>query len=431
MRRIFYAIWISCLSLLFLLENKLGNSSFSKPQEQVSFGIAEDSDWPQPKEIVDTNSYLLRRVEFTDDKPKHIWTTELNRLPEVKNTGPVDANTRFFLTFTDNSHLAVGLFFPLRVNGILPGRTPAQRSRTLILMVDGLTGKTLHFRGWNDFQGEPAVIDGYDMRPANTNELLVVVGNDVLRLSPELEVLAQRSLVRSAQEKHGLTYYDYWNLVASPAGNFALLIHKGLDECCENHWISTRNLADDKRLVGPNSLSSTLLMENGAIVFNTAGDAHHRLFASKLEHEGPPQLLCSSCGAVFTAFGKDLILLGLAQHSVSYIIVDIDGTEFYRTNLGHGADRVLQVSGSSATNRVALLCGSLRTSFLRGWRDTNRIVVLDADVKHKVVEIDSSGEGEHPGNDWQVFNTPRLALSPDGTRLAILRGSTLELLAIP
>ncbi len=148
---------------------------------------------------------------------------------------------------------------------------------------------------------------------------------------------------------------------------------------------------------------------------------------------GPSSQLWTSCGLVLKAFGSHLVLLALQHPRHTYAIIDENGKELWRERLGHGADRILGVSGSAAANRVAIPYGSLRNSIIHGWVTTDHIVILDADKKRRITEVDYPGKGEHIVSEWQVFNTTRLALSPDGRLLAVLRsdGDALELLAIP
>ncbi len=377
------------------------------------------------------STLILLSTASASDKPKRIWTADLNSASEVQKAGPVDENTHTFVTFVNQTHVAAALLFPLRVNGVWPERDETQRSHLLILILDAENGKVLHSRYWDDLKGEAASAHGFEVQVANSGELIVMVGNELLRLSSELEIRVQRTLPRTKEERNGLTYYDHWSLAASPVGRSALLVHRDIDRGCENHWISTDDLTDESVNPTPHCGSSPIVMTKDSAVFNVVQPRRHRPPLMKQDRAGVLQPLCTSCdGAVFSAFGKDLLLLGTG-HAASYAIIDLEGREICRGSHGFGADRILQTSGSSVANRVAFLYGSLRGSLFHSWRGSDKIIVVDADKKNEVASIHLSDKGTSIASEWKVFITPRLALSPDGKELAVLREHVLELMAIP
>ena len=363
-----------------------------------------------------------------NDKPKPIWAVDLSSAKEIEESGPLDPNTDVFVTFIDQTRIAVGLLFQIRIDAHQPGRPDNWKSHTLVLIVDAGSGKVLRSRSWEEFRGRPAAAEGFQMRPANSSEFLAMIGNDVVRLSSELDILARRTLPRTAQEKHALTYYDDWELVVSPGGDSALLVHRKLDGSAENHWISTKDLSDLTVTAAPDHFSWSNALADSTIVYNVAQRDLHRLLPWKQKGDGVVMPLCSSCqGRVLGAFGRNLIFL--AYDSASYTIVDTSGKEIYNRH-GSGVEGIGQLSGSSRANRAAFSYGSLRRSLFHGWHSADHIIVVDADAKREVARIDSSDEGKEIGN-WQLFNQLLLAMSPDGRRLAIMKGINLQLLAIP
>lgn len=378
---------------------------------------------------------FLSERSFSTDKltAKTAWTIDLKSIPDVEYPGPANLNTRSSVTFIDNKQIAVGIVVPLRVNGRWP-EIDQQRLCVLLFTIDSETGKILHRRVWDDFQGRPATERGLAMHPINSYELLVIVGDELLRLSSELETLSRRPLVPESAGRNSQMHYDNWDLVTSPKGDSAVLVHRNLDLSGKFHWISTRDLTDETVVApGPGYISSGAAFVNETMVFNQwQPDVHSgNTFRSMRTGETEPLCLSYPRTRVLGAFGNALVVLGM-RPAASYGIVDLDCHVLYRKHYGHGSDSIDYVSGSSKANRFAFTYGGLRASLIRGWYETNHIVVVDADTRRELLNIGVS-DYETTIGDWHVLigGTVRLALSPDGRSLAVLRGSTLQLVTIP
>jgi len=356
-------------------------------------------------------------------RPVRQWTVDLNSSPEVQKSGPIGMSTHTFVTYAGENRIAVGLLF----GADSATRRDEKRWRAVLLTVDPTAGKLLRSHIMDNFSGEGAALGTLEIGTANSGDLLAVYGNELLRFSPELEVVARRSLSSTVEERHGINYRDYWHLVVNSAGDSAMLFHVKLDRSMENHWISTKDLSD--QAVAPaRSRDWRMVLSGHAIVVNDLQGCS-ALFQDR---GAEPRCICRSCkgGAVLASFGHGLVFLGRGP-AASYTIVSVRGDKVLDRSKGFGADSIGEVSGSAGSNRVAfVLSGALRLSLFNGWGSHSGVIVVDADLKREVANIDFRDHGQMV-KDWQVFSNVSVAMSPDGKGLAVLTGHSLVHWAIP
>jgi hypothetical protein len=378
---------------------------------------------------------FLPEIALSTDKltSTAAWTVDLNSIRDVEYPGPADLDTRSSVTFIDNKQIAVGVVVNLRVNGRWP-EIDQQKLCVLLFTIDADTGKILHRRVWSDFQGRPATERGLAMRPVNSHELLVIVGDELLRLSSNLGTLSRRPLAPESEGRNGQMHYDNWDIVTSPKGDSAVLLHRNVEVSGNFHRISTKDLTDETVVTpGPGYVSSGPAFVNETILFNQWQPNVHsgNTFRSMRTGETEPLCLKYPRTRVLGAFGNGLVVLGL-RPAASFAIVDLRCNVLYKKHHGHGSDSIDYVSTSSEINRFAFTYGGLRSSLIKGWHETNHIVVVDADARGELLNIGVSDYGAAIGG-WHVLVGGALkpALSPDGRSLAVLRGSILQLVTIP
>ena len=112
-----------------------------------------------------------------------------------------------------------------------------------------------------------------------------------------------------------------------------------------------------------------------------------------------------------------------------YLVADSNGRILIRgKRVGGRADTIDSVSGAATANRVAFQFGHLG----KGQEET--VVILDVDTKKEIlhfkVSLDSERAtvGKFTGEE---FVSPQIALSPSGTKLAILTGNLVSLFNVP
>jgi hypothetical protein len=128
--------------------------------------------------------------------------------------------------------------------------------------------------------------------------------------------------------------------------------------------------------------------------------------------------LCASCvGAVSSTFGKSLVFLS-TKPGASYLVVDTGGQVLMTGGRRKSPDFISRSSGAANRNRVAYLYGA------------THLAVLDIDVKREVWDHEAVSQPESIGNMGTRFTAPRIALSPDGHKLAILTSRTVSVFNI-
>ena len=195
------------------------------------------------------------------------------------------------------------------------------------------------------------------------------------------------------------------------------------DYSVENHWIDLKTLKDETISAAP-KYSLVAVSNDGSIVFNdnsADGDLVH------IQRKGASRgKLCSTCmGAVNATFGNGLIFLS-TKPAASYIVANTAGEVLMQASHSSSPDFVKGGVGAANSNRAAFLYGHLR-----GLKAVEHVTVTDVDARKEIWADEVVLEPERLGNVGIRFTTPRLALSPDGDKLAIMTSSTLTLLNLP
>jgi hypothetical protein len=372
-------------------------------------------------------SFLTQEANARD-LPVQRWAIDLNSSAEVKNAGPIDANTRINVVYLGQNRIAVALLFPIRVDGKFPPARDQETWRALLLSVEGADGKIQHSFQFDDFHGEGASSEWLQMGVLNSDELLVIFGNELLRFSSDMVPLVRRTLPREMKVRNGLHYYDHWSFLVDCIRDTALLTHASLGGSADNRWISTKDLGDAETAHVGNFLGSRVVLVGRQVIF-TNSDPKSKKSTAMVEADGQAvRPLCD--GAVLASFGQSLLFLDRRQ-AASHVVVNLQGQEIYERQRGFGSDRILAASGAVQANRVAFVYGALRGSLFSGWSSNDHIILLDADLKREIEVPNPSNKGVPAGDQAQVFNSLALALSPDGRAVAIAQSARVTLWVVP
>jgi hypothetical protein len=370
---------------------------------------------------------LTQEVNAKDLAVRH-WSIDLNSSAEVKNAGPIDANTRIKVVYLGQNHIAVALLFPIRVNGKWPPVRDQGTWRALLLSVEGASGKIQYSFQFDDFHGEGASPDWLQMGVLNSDELLIIFGNELLRFSSDMVPVVRRTLPREMKVRNGLHYYDQWGFVTNPTQDSALLTHVTVDRSLDESWISTKDLKEIGVAHFGNFHSSSSALFDRRVMF-TSSDLNPKKPTTMIETDGQAAKPLGE-GTLLASFGQSLLFMH-RHKGASHVVINLEGKQIYTRQLGFGSDRILAASGAEQRNRVAFVYGALRASIFGGWSSHDHIVILDTDIKSEVEIPSRADKGVDVGRQVQVFNSPALSLSPDGKALAVVEGSAATLWDLP
>jgi hypothetical protein len=325
------------------------------------------------------------------------------------------------VTFLDNDRFAFGALF-----SSLPDANAGRefratiRSNAALAVVDAKSGTIQQVKLWSALKEQSAMFEQLALVPDGSGGMLFALGDRLVRLSPNLEQLAERPLPLNRIERNGYPRQDNWAVLTAPRNDSALLVQFRSDALVENHWISAKTLKDESSGPAPKYSYPGAALLGNSVVFNEIYDyvndhSDHSVLVQQRGSE--PHSLCSSCiGAVLAAFGKNWLFLG-TKPAASYIVSDINGNVLHRASHSNEPDFINGASGAADSNRVAFLYGHIPTV---------HISVFDANAKMEIWDYAMDMQAERVGNIGVSFSSPRIALSPDGHRLVIFANGLLN-----
>jgi hypothetical protein len=325
------------------------------------------------------------------------------------------------LAFIDPSHVVIGALFQSPPDhSARHDFSETIKRNAIIAVIDAVSGQVVTTKTWHDMPGQPAFGDGLTLRATTSGFCLIGLGDKLYLLSPTLKQMAERSLPLNRTQRNGHPFQDSWSLEVAPSGQLALLVRSTPDYAVENHWIDLKTLKDKSVSQGP-KYSLVAISDDDSVVFNdNSGDdvvqiRRQGAFASEL---------CPTCsGAVRASFGSNLIFLS-TKPAASYVVTNTAGKVLVRASHGSKPEFINRVAGAANSNRAAFLYGRPMENFIH-------LTVADVDAKQEIWQEEVGSGPEKLGNVGVQFTTPRLALSPDGHKLAIFSRSTLTLLNLP
>jgi hypothetical protein len=333
------------------------------------------------------------------------------------------ARTYGTIAYIDSHSIVAGFHFrscPQTTKGSLGLRHVVDT----IFKIDPQTGKLLEKREWQDLSTEEQNNLGeIDIIPTRDGRFLLKVGRFLKLFSSDFKELKSRELVENAS---GIVR-ENWTVQVSPDGKTGLF-KRWNHGAAIDHWFSTDTLDDEAIETIPsegrksiNSASSVYFtpLRGGGL-----GDslAHVRLRGQQESHP-----LCPGCYGVPEGLLSDgTIFLGTSPKA-SFALVSEQGKIIHRTSFGEGVDRTQHVVSASAAPRFAFSFQHLQKRPMF-WSAPTTVIVFDSKQKKDVFRLKSNQQLEKGG---PATGPPMLALSPDGTRVAVLAGQILKLFRVP
>lgn len=172
---------------------------------------------------------VLLGIASTTHTPSAVRTLDLSSLAAYRDAGegPGSHPSGLSLAFLDDSTIAVFVQFEFRPQSAEAALVKFQHTlyNTTVLTFDAQEGtnqKSQVVKGW---QGLPAMLWGSGVHSTGASGCLVSVGNQLLSLSHELEVVARRELPLNRTQFNGYPHQDQWMVLTDPRTTKALLVH--------------------------------------------------------------------------------------------------------------------------------------------------------------------------------------------------------------
>jgi hypothetical protein len=341
--------------------------------------------------------------------PKPLWSLDLSASAEYQSAVLHSVQQERRIVILDDNRLL-----------ILSSFLHKDSSTGLLTLVDGSTGLITRSLSLGDFRGWMMAGSGYDIVRLGGNQFLVVVGDELrVGISPELRWVRSRT---SPLRAKGTPPGDMGGsrLYASSSGKIVLLQQY---RPRVSKWVDPDSLATREATSPVINVVGLTDREFVGNIMLRGGDAPSLRATHQLFEEPAARPLCANC-KTRAIFGHDWIALDDSFH-VS--IADNEGHVRYRDQRELDPSSVA-FAGSAGSDRIAFTYLSL-TRYRDLYLVDERIAVVDVsqkrDVFNKSVDIMRK---PFP----MRFGLPKfeLLLSPDGRRLAVLRGSVLSYFAL-
>lgn len=351
----------------------------------------------------------------TDKKP--VWTAMLD-LPA--GCQPFGTNNNETLVFTDSQKIVVGVHLQC-----------AQPPHTLdlVLQIDAQSGKVLQRMEWKDASITSNQAGDIWIVPVHDGQFLVSIGSFMKLFSPEFKELRSRTIINSGDS---LGPDEFRVVRAAPGGKVGFFKRWSKSSpSSQDHWFSTDTLEDE--LVEPVPLEESWrpVITESRVYF----DSYHPPPAKPNEPayarergEAKAQPLCDACNGLPMAVIADGTVFLQTVPKASFMLVSPQNKIIHRASYGSGNDYVTQVKTASDVPRFAFTFGHIQRR-LTSFKSIDAVIVFDTRKMSDVFRLKISQQSQKylGGERWQ---TPLIALSPDGERLAVLNQAVLKLFQV-
>src|SRR5579859_664281 len=295
-----------------------------------------------------------------------------------------------------------------------------------ILKIDSQTGKVLEKREWQDLSTEEQNWQGeIDVIPTRDGRFLVKVGRFLKLFSSDFKELKSRELVENA---NGMVR-ENWTVQVSPDGKTGLFKRWNHGPAID-HWFSTDTLDDEAVETIPSEGRKSI--NSASSVYFTPprggglGDslAHVRLRGQQESHP-----LCPGCYGLPEGLLSDGTIFLATSPKASCALVSEQGEMTHRESLGEPMDSAWHVVSASAARRFAFTFGHIQKRFM-SWSIRMNLFVFDYHHMKDVLQLKFNQQIKN-GIVAPAGASPTPALSPDGTRVAVLAGRVLKLFRVP
>lgn len=284
--------------------------------------------------------------------------------------------------------------------------TPTQATDS-VSFFDADTGTLRDSLQWFTHDRLPAYRGFVCVLPTHNGEFLVMVGRSLRRYSASHKELNVRPVPNG-------DHNDWeWLVKVAPDGQTALMKRWGTGTGpSEDHWIFTDTLEDHAVVPAP-FYGFGYAVGREFVVYNPAfGDDPQTNRIHVHSSTGEDRVLCAECkGANFGIVNNRIFFGGLPAGTG--VVTTTDGRILLRNTFGREHQPVSQVSVARESSQVAFYMTYLQRLAI------SRVVVIDTATLREVRRIDFEDPGEQVGGGVR-FLWPIIAISPDGTKLALL-----------
>ena len=327
------------------------------------------------------------------------------------------------IAYTDSRTIVAGFHLALCHRTFA---TPLDRHTVdTIIQIDAQTGKLINRKEWHDLSTEQYPIIEIDIISTNDGRFLVRVGRFLKLLSPDFKELKSREFVKDETGAH-----ERWAFSVSPDGRvglFKLWNHSGPGS---DHWFSTDTLDDELVETAPPGEGRISNNSTSSVYFTPprGGGTGDSLAHVRARGQQESQAICPTCYGIPEGLLTDGTVFLATSPRASFALVSRQGEIIHRSSIGDPIDRAVHFVAASAAPRFAFTFGHMQKRLLF-WSSPTGVVVFDTKQMKYVLKLKfdqqlQSVTGPHGA-------TPMLALSPDGTRVAVLAGKVLKSFRVP
>jgi hypothetical protein len=351
-----------------------------------------------------------------------VWQSSITLpLPEMDNSCHWQARFPGAITFAGPNRLVAGFYYDCYTAG---GRTLVH-SRESLVEIDSRTGRLLTQLSWKDLSVNGPGGNAIQIFSVNENRVLVRAGRFLKLCSLDLKEIHSRSLpTTSASER--------WDVYLSPSGTVGVLKHSRSNEIqTQEQWFSTETLEPIQTDLAP-AYSSYIAITDDKVYYHPDKAQHNGKslpvhVRKRGELLGEP--LCELCNGIpRQVMPNGLLFLIKESPGISFWLVSPSGEIAYRGSYGKALDNIIDVGASSASDRLAFSFGHL-TNGIFSHVAMDRLVVFDMKRMKELfhLKIKTFPEKDDSIESW--IGT-KIALSDDGSQIAILEGFRLKLFSI-
>ena len=353
--------------------------------------------------------FILSRFSTSNSvapPPQKLWSVDLSLDPDFRKR--IETNEVLLappsLNFLNQDQIICGYYSR---GPLVEGEVAGNGYHVLeISSREGMFGRKLTF---------DAPEDGYRSLPVADGGFVVLAADKLTKFTNQFKP----SVVLPAPRVMAGAAFDRWHIGVSPTGRTVLLYSRRVGQNGEWKWLNSATLSTVTEVSSPGPApDSDIEASDEAAIRNRYLD--RVVFSAKGERQ-----ICPRCDAYFVNDQTFLIDKGTL-----YLIETEEGQKILTGKLDWG---VSQFARSSFSSVIALTTGhylyhGLPVIAQHWYAVAGTVLVLDWKTKKVMTEFSWK---EPIANASAGLSQMALALSPDGTRLAVLLHHTLTLYLVP
>lgn len=364
--------------------------------------------------------------DFSVNK-KPLWNTVLD-LPAERSEDACDWSYGYrygTIAYTDPQRIVAGFHLEcFHRSGFIPDPL---RTLDMTLQIDAQTGQVLNRMEWEDVSRKRNWAGDIAVLPTHDGRFLVKVGPFLKLFSPEFKELHSRILIKESEWR----WRDYWVVHVDSGGHTGFFKRWNQWSPPEDHWFSTDTLDDELAEPAPPVEDWDSVSTASSVYFYPLPNDPERSKLAYVRERGQRKAhpLCSECDGLPKAILPDGMIYLATGPKASFMLVSPQGEIIHRASYGTALDNAFHVVTASAAPRFAFSFGHLQARFF-SWKSPETVAVFDTTNMRDVLQLKINQQPEHiPGGE--SWSQELLALSPDGTRLAVLSRAVLKVFQVP